>query len=64
MQRVLKDKNLGKRLIKTPESKRKDIVKFAQENLNLTHKQIADMLNVHESVVRRAVAKYKVCQNL
>ena len=64
VQRVLKDKNLGKRLIKTPESKRKDIVKFAQENLNLTHKQIADMLNVHESVVRRAVAKYKVCQNL
>lgn len=64
VQRVLKDKNLGKRLIKTPESKRKDIMKFAQENLNLTHKQIADMLNVHESVVRRTVAKYEVCQNL
>ena len=58
--RVLKENNLGKILVKTSESKRKKIAQFAKENLKLTHEQIAKIFNVHESVVRRACEKYKV----
>ena len=58
VQRVLKERNLGKRLIKTPESKRQEIALFAEENPKLTQKQIAYRFNVHENVVRRAIGKY------
>ena len=58
VQRVLKGRNLGKRLVKTPESKRQEIAIFANENQNLTQKQIAKIFHVHENVVRRSVNKY------
>ncbi len=56
--RVLKENNLGYRLLKTSEEKRIEIAKFARENLGLTQKQMAEYLRVNESVVRRACAKY------
>ena len=49
--RVLKQNNLGKRLVKTSESKRKEIAQFAQESPTLTQKQIAQQFNINESVV-------------
>ena len=60
VQRVLKERNLGKRLIKTPEFKRREISLFAQEHLELTQKEIAEIFKVHESLVRRAIHKYNI----
>ncbi len=60
VQRVLKERNLGKRLIKTPETKRKEIALFAEGHLELTQKEIANIFNVHESIVRRAINKYNI----
>lgn len=60
VQRVLKENNLGKRLVKTPEDKRKQIAIFASQNPSLRQYEIAQQFNVHESVVRRAVHKYPV----
>lgn len=60
VQRVRKEHNLGKRLDRTPESKRKEIAKFARENQNLTQKQMAEHFQVHESAVRRACKKYNL----
>ncbi len=56
--RVLKEKNLGKRLIKTSENIRKDIAMFAKENSHLRQYKIAKEFNVHDSIVRRAIKKY------
>lgn len=39
--RVRKENNLGKRLVKTPESKRKEIAQFAKENLDLNQREIS-----------------------
>ena len=58
--RVLKENNLGKRIIKIPESKRKEIAQFSKENLKLTYKQIAKYFKISESVVVRACKKYGV----
>jgi len=56
--RVLKENNLGKRVIKTSEEKRTEIAKFIKENANMTLQQIADHFNVHRNVVQRAKNKY------
>jgi len=56
--RVLREHGLGKRMMKTPEDKRKNIAEFAKENPEMTQKQIAERFKVHESVVRRAIRKY------
>lgn len=58
VQRVLKENNLGKRLVKTPEDKRKQIAIFASQNPNLRQYEIAQQFNVHESVVRRVIHKH------
>jgi uncharacterized protein YerC len=58
--RVRKENNLGKRLIITPESKRKEIAQFAKENLKLTQEQIAKYFKVHLSVVGRVCNKYMI----
>lgn len=58
--RVLKENNLGKRLIKTSESKRKAIAKFLKENLKLTQKQIAEYFGVNESVVKIVCQRYGI----
>ncbi len=58
--RVRKENNFGKRLIITPESKRKEIAQFAKENLKLTQEQIAKYFKVHVSVVRKACNKYMI----
>ncbi len=58
IQRVLKENNLGKRLVKTPERLREQISEFANQNPNLKQYEIAEKFNVHESVVRRAIKKY------
>lgn len=60
VQRVRKEHGLGKRLVKTPETKRKEIALFAEENPRLTQEQIAKHFKVHESVVGRAIKKYGV----
>src|SRR3989338_2780843 len=60
VQRILKEKNLGKRLVKTPESKRREIALFAKEHLELTQKEIAEIFNIHESIVRRVIHKYNI----
>ncbi|MFH1592746.1 MAG: hypothetical protein ABIB47_05260 [Candidatus Woesearchaeota archaeon] len=60
VQRVLKENNLGKRVIKTPEEKREEIAQFVKKNPKLTQKQIAEHFNVHESVVLRALKKYNI----
>lgn len=56
--RVLKENNLGKRLVKTPEEKRKEIAEFAKQNPNLKQYEIAKRFNVHPRVVGRSVLKY------
>lgn len=58
--RVLKENNLGKRLVKTNESKRKEIAEFAEKNPQLTQEEIAERFNVHNSIVRRSIKKYKI----
>ncbi|MEK6953248.1 MAG: LAGLIDADG family homing endonuclease [Nanoarchaeota archaeon] len=58
--RVLKENNLGKRAIKIPEEKRKEISKFAKENTNLTQKQIAKQFGVSQMAVQRACVKYSI----
>jgi hypothetical protein len=59
VQRVLKENNLGKRLIKTPEEKRKEIAEFVKKNSQLTQKEVANIFKVTDSVVRRSFKKYK-----
>lgn len=56
--RVLKENNLGKRLIKISEVKRKEITEFAKNNPKLSQREIAKRFNLHESSVRRAFKKY------
>ena len=58
VQRVLFENNLGKRVIKTGEAKRREIADFAKNNTTLTQKQLAERFLVHESVVRRACKKF------
>ena len=58
VQRVLKENNLGKRIIKTNDEKRKEIAAFYKSH-NLTQKEVAKIFKVHESVVVRAILKYK-----
>jgi len=59
IQRTLKENNLGKRLIKTPEEKRLQIANYAKQNQHLRQYEIADQFKVHESVVRRAISRYR-----
>ena len=61
VQKVLKENNLGNRKIKTSEEKRQEIAEFAGKNKNLTQKEIATYFNLHESIIRRAIKKYKKC---
>ena len=56
--RVLKENNLGKRVITTPEEKRKEIAQFTKENPSLNLEKIAEHFKVHVSVVKRAYQKY------
>ena len=58
VQRVLKENDLGKRLVKTPEDKRKQIALFASQNPSLRQYELAQHFNVHEAVVRRSIRKY------
>jgi len=58
--RVLKENNLGERVVKTDEEKRKQIADFVKANMNLSNDLIAKQFNVHESVVRRICKKYKI----
>lgn len=60
VQRVLKESNLGKRLIKTPEDIRRQIAEFAKQNPKLRQYEIAKRFNVHETVVRRSIKKYNL----
>ncbi len=60
VQRILKENNLGKRLTKITEQKKKEMSEFAFKNPKLTQKQISQHFNVHESVVTRALKKYGI----
>jgi len=60
VQRVFKEKNLGKRMIKYPKEMRKEIALFAKENPKLTHKEIAEIYEVSLMCVGRACKKYKI----
>ncbi|MFH1209779.1 MAG: hypothetical protein V1663_03245 [archaeon] len=60
VQRVLKENNLGERVVKTDEEKRNEIADFIKENMNLSNDLIAKQFRVHESVVRRICKKYKI----
>ena len=58
--RILRENDLGKRLIKTSETKREEIAKFADENPRLTQKQLAGKFQVTESVIRRVCQSYGI----
>ncbi len=60
VQRVLKENNLGKRVVKTQESLRKEISLYAQQNKHLTQLQIAAHFSVTDSTIRRALRKYNL----
>lgn len=57
VQRVLKENNLGKRLIKTPEKLRVHISEVNKKH-KITQDRLAIMFNINDSVVRRAIKKY------
>jgi len=59
VQRVLKENNLGKRTIKTSESKRLEIFNYIIEHPTIPQKDIAILFKVHPAVVSRAWLKYK-----
>ncbi|MBU0962925.1 MAG: hypothetical protein KKD48_03395 [Nanoarchaeota archaeon] len=58
--RVLKENNLGKRVIKTKESKRKEIAEFADIYKELSIGEIAKHFNTHRNVVQRSIQKYNI----
>jgi len=59
VQRVLKENNLGKRTIKTSESKRLEIFNYIIEHPTIPQKDIAILFKVHPAVVSRVWLKYK-----
>ncbi len=58
--RILKKNNLGKRVIKTPEEKRKQIAEFVSKNQHLSLQEIAKKFNISSSAVSRACKKYNI----
>ncbi len=58
--RVLRDHNLGRRLIKTPEPMKEQIASFVRNNLNMSNEQIAKHFSVHTSVITRICKKYNI----
>ncbi|MFA4887351.1 MAG: hypothetical protein WC595_04010 [Candidatus Nanoarchaeia archaeon] len=58
--RILKKNNLGKRLIKTSETIRKELADYAQQHTELSLKEIGEHFNLSESAVVRACKKYNV----
>src|SRR3989344_3868412 len=56
--RVLRENNLGRKVIATHEEKRKEIAQFAKENISMNLEKIAEHFKVHRSVVGRANLKY------
>ncbi len=58
--RILKANNLGRRVIKTQEEKRKEIAEFVSKNQHLGCNQIAELFNISSSAVSRACRKYGV----
>ncbi|MBU3940688.1 MAG: hypothetical protein KKH88_02040 [Nanoarchaeota archaeon] len=56
--RVLKEYNLGKRVNKTPEKIRREIVKFSVKNPEIKQYELAEHFKVSKSVVSRAIRKY------
>ena len=56
--RVLRKNNLGKRMIQTSESKRKEIADYTKEHPELNMNKVSRIFNVSESVVMRSYKKY------
>ncbi|MBI5391474.1 hypothetical protein HZB00_00570 [Candidatus Woesearchaeota archaeon] len=60
VQRVLRQYNLGKRVVKVSEDKRKEITQFCIDHPKLTQKDIAKHFNVSQIAVSRALRKYQL----
>ena len=56
--RILRKNNISRKLSKTPESKRREILEFAKDNPKFSQREIAKKFKVHESVVLRSLKKY------
>ena len=60
VQRIFQENNLGKRILKTSEEKRKEIAEFVSKNQHLNCNQIGEIFKISSSAVSRACKKYGV----